>query len=622
MNITPHIGGNTRNYVDNWRRISSDPWVISSIQGIEIPLLTFPVQLREPRPICFSEDEKDLMQEAVNSLVKKNVIELSIEEEDQFVSNIIMVPKSNGKVRIILDLSVFNEIVEKQHFKMNNIHTATGMIIPNVFMSSIDLQDAYFTFPIAHHHRKFLKFRWNSELWQFVGLPMGISCAPRIFTKLIAPIFAFVRRQGGQCFPYLDDSFIFGFSFEECENTTKLLAEVFKQLGFTVNESKSELVPSQTLTFLGFNIDSTSMKVLLPSEKVDNVIQLCNTALQEKKHSVRFVAHVVGTFQSYSVAVDYGLNHIKKLEQDNIQALKRFKGNFDAKFFLSTGAKEDIKWWQSHVQKAQGKIRTANPDFTLTADASNIGWGAFTGERKVQCKWSDSQLDVHINGKELLAIFLGLRNICIDKQDCLIHIKTDNTTAMAHVNKMGGVKSEMCNFIACKIWEWCEQKNIWLYATHIPGQDNALADSLSRKFSSSVEWELNEALFLQIVQEFGVPSVDLFASRHNTKVEKYCAWISDEYCWRTDAFSFEWTGEFFYIFPPFRLAGRCWRKITIDKSKAILVVPTWPNQHWFASILKTARRTLFFKGKQGNVIIPDLQRRGVLTNVPLTVCLY
>lgn len=208
------IGGNTKHFVNNWKKISSDPWIISAIQGIEIPLIEFPYQHEEPRPIKFSKEESLCMQEAVDSSKDKNVIELSKEEEMQFVSNIFMVPKSNGKVRIILDLSKFNDFVEKQHFKMDTIHTATSMIVPNVFMSSIDLQDAYFTFPMALPHRKFLKFRWRGTLWQFVGLPMGISCAPRIFTKLIAPIFAHIRQQGGQCFPYLDDSFIFGFTFD------------------------------------------------------------------------------------------------------------------------------------------------------------------------------------------------------------------------------------------------------------------------------------------------------------------------------------------------------------------------------------------------------------------------
>lgn len=142
-------------------------------------------------------------------------------------------------VRIILDLSTFNEAVHKPHFKMNNIHTATSMLVPGAYMSSVDLQDAYFTFPIRRQDRKFIKFRWQGQLWQFVGLPMGISCAPRIFTKLITPIFAFIRKKGGQCFPYLDDSFIFGFTKEECRETMTNLVCLFTDLGFKVHTEKS-----------------------------------------------------------------------------------------------------------------------------------------------------------------------------------------------------------------------------------------------------------------------------------------------------------------------------------------------------------------------------------------------
>lgn len=132
------VGGNTANCLNMWKKISSDPWVISSIGGIKIPLKQWPVQTSEPRPIPFSQDECAKMDLAVIDLFSKNVIESSFEEDAQFVSNIFMVPKHNGKVRIILDLSRFNDFVYKDHFKMENIHSATNMITHGVFMSSID----------------------------------------------------------------------------------------------------------------------------------------------------------------------------------------------------------------------------------------------------------------------------------------------------------------------------------------------------------------------------------------------------------------------------------------------------------------------------------------------------
>lgn len=621
--MTGKVGGNTANFTHNWRKITSDPWVISESQGIHIPLKYIPFQGVEPRPIRFSINECGLMSEAVMSLADKGVIELSEEEPYQFISNIFMVPKPNGKVRIILDLSKFNEAVEKSHFKMDSIHTATSMILPGVFMCSIDLQDAYFTFPIVEEHRKYLKFRWEGKLWRFIGLPMGITCAPRIFTKLILPIYAHLRGEGVQCFPYLDDSFIFGFSEEECKNSTFNLANLLIDLGFKVHLDKSEMIPTQKLQFLGFFIDSVKMTVSLPDSKVDNVIDICDLALKSSVLSIRFVLHIIGTLNSYCVAVDYGANNFKQIESDQIKALKYNRGNFDALMQISEKAKVDLFWWTNNVSSSLAYIRTKNPDVSLYSDASNLGWGAFSGPEKIQGEWNQEELDLHINAKELLAILYGLQFLHSDKINITVHILTDNTTAVSHINRMGGVKSTECRKVAYKIWKWAECRKNWLYATHIPGIENEIADDLSRNFSSNVDWELNDDIFEDIVSHLGIPTVDLFASRHNTKLTRYCSWFPDSYCWKTDAFSFEWTDEVFYIFPPFRLAGKCWRKIMTDAAQAILVIPDWPNQHFYASVIKTAKEVRRFPTKHRNLSHPRVTTsNNNFSSVPLIACRY
>lgn len=164
-----------------------------------------------------------------------------------------------------------------------------------------------------------------------------------------------------------------------------------------------------------------------------------------------------------------------------------------------------------------------------------------------------------------------------------------------------------------EIWNWCERRNIWLYATHLPGVENEIVESLSRRFSASVEWELSQTLFDEITSRFGKPTIDLFASHHNAKVHKYCSWFADKYCWKTDAFSFRWNDEFFYIFPLFRLVGRCWRKIMVDKSDAVLLAPEWPNQHLYALLRRT----------NGNLSSPSICRSNIdFNSVPLTAYRY
>ena len=66
-------------------------------------------------------------------------------------------------------------------------------------------------------------------------------------------------------------------------------------------------------------------------------------------------------------------------------------------------------------------------------------------------------------------------------------VLTDNSTAVAYVNAMGGTRSPCCNKLAKDIWDCCIEHNIWLTAAHIPGQDNTEADFESRHFNESTE---------------------------------------------------------------------------------------------------------------------------------------
>ena len=63
-------------------------------------------------------------------------------------------------------------------------------------MASIDLRDAYFSVPIDKEHQKYLKFFSRGTLYQFTCLAQGLSSAPCLFTKLMKPVFSYLRELG------------------------------------------------------------------------------------------------------------------------------------------------------------------------------------------------------------------------------------------------------------------------------------------------------------------------------------------------------------------------------------------------------------------------------------------
>ena len=116
-------------------------------------------------------------------------------------------------------------------------------------------------------HRRFLKVLWAGQLYQFVGMPNGLACAPRIFTKLLTPVFASLREEGVECFPYIDNSLVLADSQEECQRRLVSLGLKLDSLGFVIHKDKSVLTPQQELTFLGFELNSLEMVVKLGKKK-------------------------------------------------------------------------------------------------------------------------------------------------------------------------------------------------------------------------------------------------------------------------------------------------------------------------------------------------------------------
>ena len=56
----------------------------------------------EPKQIDFSQDDKSLITSEVNDLIEKGAISPSFHEPNEFISNIFLVQKKNGKFRPVI----------------------------------------------------------------------------------------------------------------------------------------------------------------------------------------------------------------------------------------------------------------------------------------------------------------------------------------------------------------------------------------------------------------------------------------------------------------------------------------------------------------------------------------
>ena len=580
--------GRLRHFIDEWCLITSDPNILEIVIGcrFNINLSELPV-FNTCKQYKFSAKDHEAMSLELGKLEFMKVIERVPFGGCQVISPIFPRPKPNGEIRIILDLTELNLHIPYQHFQMETFEHALTLIRSDMYMASVDLRHAYHSVNIAVDHRKLFCFNWNGVLFRFTCLMNGVCEGPRLFTKLLKPVFAFLRSQGCSCTGYIDDSLICGDTLLDCNDNVRLAVGLFEKLGFIINIEKSALAPARQIQYLGNVIDSERMIVTLPVCRRDAILEAGNVLYGMRAAKIRLVARVVGLIVASFSAVDFGRLHYRWLESAKIRALSRCKGDFDAEMVVTAEMRLELRWWLDNL-KDQFRVITRPPaSAVVCTDASSHGWGAFFQGCSTGGRWTLSECELHINELELKAILFALKAF----QDELLgrHVKVlcDNSTAVCYINEMGGTRSWNCNSVACDIWSWCISKGIWLTCSFIPGVDNVEADEASRVFDDRSEWMLDKGVFDDVCTMLGVPDIDLFASRVTAQTIPYCSWKPDPGAAHVDAFTVDWSvWNLIYLFPPFSLLGRCVRKIREDRAVGLLVAPVWPTQPWFVPLME------------------------------------
>ena len=336
-------------------------------------------------------------------------------------------------------------------------------------------------------------------------------------------------------------------------------------------------------------INTENMTLTLIHSKKATLIAKATQILASNNTTIRQVASLLGSISAALEAVPLGKLHFRGLEMDKILALKIRNGNFDAPCYLSQEGKRNIIWWIENLPKAfRSLLPIPKPDYIIYTDACKTGWGGHDDNTETNGIWNYNTEDIHINILELQAIKNSLQRFLPTKNIQHVRVMTDNSTAVAHINKLGGTKSRACNYITKECWEIAQKFNSHLSASHIPGIHNSLADFKSRSYKESAEWMLDSTIFNKITNLWGVPEIDMFASHENFQCNTYVSWLPDPGAQFIDAFSISWETIFGYFFPPFSLWGRTVEKLAQEADLAMAVAPIWATQPWFVKLLEMA----------------------------------
>ena len=139
--------------------------------------------------------------------------------------------------------------------------------------------------------------------------------------------------------------------------------------------------------------------------------------------------------------------------------------------------------------------------------------------------------------------------------DTSVHLKVDKTTAVAWINKQKA-STELAFSAVKQVWNFAAQRKLEIYAFYIKSKKNKIADLESKNVKDNVEWALKDHIFTKVKIKLGQPTTDLFASRGNNKVKTFYSFYYDPLTSGADTFSFDWSQDIIYAFPPFNLIPR------------------------------------------------------------------
>ena len=135
-------------------------------------------------PIRMSQSSSPFLREEIENLLNKRAVErVQNPGTPGFYSRIFLVPKKNGKLRLIIDLSLLNRYIKKQSFKMETFKSVRQAMRLSDWAVSIDLTDAYLHVPI--HHQSGVVGWCEGAVYLTspgrptdIGLQLGKACYP------------------------------------------------------------------------------------------------------------------------------------------------------------------------------------------------------------------------------------------------------------------------------------------------------------------------------------------------------------------------------------------------------------------------------------------------------------
>lgn len=311
----------------------------------------------------------------------------------------VLVKKKNGKDRLCIDSRALNRVTVKSKYAIPHIESILSRLGKAKFISSIDLQDAFWQIPLDKNSKPKTAFNIPGHgMWQFTVVPFGLTTSAQAMQRLMDYLF----HDEGE-FIFIDDIIVASESFDEHMQSLKKVFEKLRSANLTVNFDKCQFCLPQ-LKYLGFVVDSYGLRT--DPEKVECIANFPRPRTQ--KELKRFIG-MASWYRKFVRSFAKIAAPIHELTKGKSRIIK-----------WTEQAKEAFDTLKNELIKAPV---LATPDFTkkfiIQCDASNYALGAVlvqiddeTGAEKpiafISRKLRGAELNYSTTEKECLSVVFAV----------------------------------------------------------------------------------------------------------------------------------------------------------------------------------------------------------------------
>jgi len=178
-----------------------------------------------------------------------------VEEPTPWVSQMVIVEKKSGALRICIDPHELNKALQRERYTMPILDDTLHEMRHSRIFTKADLSSGYWHITLDEESSKLTTFQTCFGRFRWKRLPFGLSVSAEIFQKRLLDTFSDIP--GIVCIA--DDVIIYGRDLAEHDKRLHKFLHRCSEVGIKLNKEKYEVV-KKSVTFMGHTISSAGLE--------------------------------------------------------------------------------------------------------------------------------------------------------------------------------------------------------------------------------------------------------------------------------------------------------------------------------------------------------------------------